>query len=116
MKDKLERIGLLHRRPKPMMAALHARRFIDETLAGAKLVKTRSMTLGFGPFTFLRRKVLPESLGIALHHRLQCLAGRNVPIFRSTGMSYLILARKSASSRPPERSTSAEKPVSDAVL
>jgi hypothetical protein len=44
---------------------------------------------------------LPEPIGIALHHRLQRLADRNVLIFRSTGMSYLVLARKSAI-RPPE--------------
>jgi hypothetical protein len=50
------------------------------------------MTLGFGPFTFLQRKVLSEPLGIALHRRLQRLAEQNVPLFRSTGSHYLVLS------------------------
>jgi len=99
VKGILERVGLLHQSPKPMMAAVHDRRFIDEALTSAELVKTRSMTLGFGPFTFLHRKILPEPLGIALHQRLQRLADRNVPLFRSTGIAYLVLARKLASPR-----------------
>ena len=60
VKHLLERIGLLHPSPKPMMVALHNRRFIDKALTSAELIKTRSMTLGFGPFTFSRRKVLRE--------------------------------------------------------
>src|SRR5712691_6605241 len=91
-------------------STLHDRRFIDDTLARAELVKTRGTTLGFGPFSFLRRTVLPESLSTALHHGLQRLADRNVPVFRSTGTQYLVLARKSAP-RPLAQSTSAEKLV-----
>jgi hypothetical protein len=79
------------------METLHDRRFIDEALMGAELVKTRSMTLGFGPFTFLHHRFLPNSLDIALHHRLQHLADRNLPLFRSSGSQYLVLARKLAS-------------------
>ncbi len=97
VKGILEWVGLLHQLPKPMMATFHDRRLIDEALASAELIKIKGMTLGFGPFTFLHRKVLPERLGIVLHHRLQSLANRNVPPFRSTGLTYLVLARKSAS-------------------
>jgi ubiquinone/menaquinone biosynthesis C-methylase UbiE len=106
IKDMLERVGLRHSSPEP---AVRNRGFIDKALASAKLIKTRGMTLGFGPFTFLRRKVLPERLGIALHYQLQHLADRNVLPFSSTGMSYLVLARKS-SSPSSEQSTSAEQP------
>jgi 2-polyprenyl-3-methyl-5-hydroxy-6-metoxy-1,4-benzoquinol methylase/predicted ATP-grasp superfamily ATP-dependent carboligase len=80
--------------------ALHSRRFIDKALASAGLVKTSSKTLGFGPFTFLHRRVLPEALGLALHHRLQRLADQGALVLRSTGMSYLVLARKPTSSCP----------------
>ncbi len=114
VKAILERLRLLRPSPKPMMGAVRALRFIDKALAGAGLVKTRSITLGFGTFSFLRWKVLPESSGVALHRRLQRLADRNVPILRSTGMSYLVLARKPAASSPDEQATSAEKPASNA--
>lgn len=103
IKNLFERVGILQQSSKPMMAAVRDQRFIDEALASTKLIKTRSMTLGFGVFSFLHRRVLPERLGIALHHRLQCLADRNVPFFRSTGMSYIVLAEKLASPSP-ERS------------
>src|SRR6266849_5449365 len=111
VKGMLERVGLLRQSPKPVMAAVRDHRFIDEALGSAELIKTRSMTLGFGMFTFLRCKVLPERLAIALHRQLQRLADRNLPFFRSTGLSYLVLARKVAS-RPHERSTSAEESTS----
>jgi 2-polyprenyl-3-methyl-5-hydroxy-6-metoxy-1,4-benzoquinol methylase len=92
IKDMLERVGLRRPSPKP---AVRDRHFIDEALTSAGLIKSRGMTLGFGPFTFLHRKALPECLGIPLHRQLQHLADRNVPFFRSTGMSYLVLASKS---------------------
>jgi 2-polyprenyl-3-methyl-5-hydroxy-6-metoxy-1,4-benzoquinol methylase len=105
VKDKLERAELLHPSPKPM-AAVKNPHFIDEALVSTRLIKSRSMTLGFGTFTFFHYKFLPERLGISLHHRLQRLADRNVPFFRSTGMSYLVLATKPT--LPPERTMSAE--------
>lgn len=102
VKEVLERLEL---RPRPQpsrvpTAAAHSRRLIDGILASAGLVKTRGKTLGFGPFSFLQRRVLPEALGIALHHRLQCLADRGVPILRSTGGHYLVLAKKPMSNYP----------------
>jgi ubiquinone/menaquinone biosynthesis C-methylase UbiE len=85
------RIGLPEQLPKMVY---HRRRFIDEALMGTGLIKMRDRTLGFGPFTFFCRPVLPNRLGLALHHRLQHLADRNVPVVRSLGMSYHVLARK----------------------
>ncbi len=117
VKKALERIGLLHRSSdeiNPTLLTLHDRRFIDDTLARAKLIKTRDMTIGFGPFSFHRRIVLSEPLSTALHRRLQRLADRHMPVFRSTGTQYLVLARKSAS-QPFVPSISAGKPVSDAT-
>jgi 2-polyprenyl-3-methyl-5-hydroxy-6-metoxy-1,4-benzoquinol methylase len=98
VKGVLVRFGL---RPWSPNKALHSRRFIDEALASAGLVKTGGRTLGFGPFTFLHHRVLPEALGLALHHRLQRLADRGVPVLRSTGVSYLVRASKPTSSCPP---------------
>ena len=109
VKDALERIG--HRRSPYLLPSItfHDRRFIDEALARAGLVKTRGMTRGF-EFSFLRRQVPPEPLATLLHNGLQHLADRNIPGFRSSGMAYFVLSRKSAS-RPLVPSTSVEESV-----
>jgi len=114
VKAALKRLGFSRWFSNEINSTLHDRRFIDGTLARAELVKTRDTTLGFGPFSFLRRSVLRGSLGTALHHRLQRLADRNVPVFRSTGTQYLVLARKSAP-QALAQPTSAEKLVSNAT-
>jgi ubiquinone/menaquinone biosynthesis C-methylase UbiE len=115
VKSLLVRARLRHQLLQDTGATSHDHRFIDETLAHAGLIKTRSMTLGFGPFSFLRCQVLPKSCGRMLHHQLQRLADQNVPPFRSTGAHYLVLARKSSSgSLAP--STSAWQRVSDTTV
>jgi ubiquinone/menaquinone biosynthesis C-methylase UbiE len=108
IKIALERLGFSHRPPG---MAFHSRRFIDGALGKGELIKVRGKTLGFGPFSLFRRPILPARVGIALHHRLQRLADRGMPGFRSIGMSYLVLARKS-SSRSPMRSEKDEQLVS----
>jgi len=114
VKAMLEHIGLSQVSKSRTKENLYDCRFIDETLTSAGLIKDRSITLGFGPFTFLQHRFLPHTLDIALHRRLQFLADRNVPGFRFSGSQYLVLARKLAS-RPSGRPTSAEKSVSDAT-
>src|SRR5713226_7399291 len=55
VKEMLERIGLRHRSPDTTTQAAttpHTGRFIDDVLATVQFVKTRSKTLGFGPFSF----------------------------------------------------------------
>lgn len=99
VKNSLVRIGLRRRSSEDAGATCHSRRFIDEALTQVDLVKTKSITLGFGPFSLFRHTVVPEPLGIALHYRLQHLVDRNIPGFRSAGAHYIVLARKS-SSRP----------------
>lgn len=84
-------VGLHEQLPKMIY---HSRRFIGETLLDTGLLKIRDKTLGFGPFSFFCHSVLPNNLGLALYYRLQRLADRNVPLVRSTGMSYHVLARK----------------------
>lgn len=73
----------------------HNSRFVDEILVRANLVKTRGITLGFGPFTFFRFKFVPEPFGTRLHHWLQHFADQNVPVLRSTGAQYIVQAKKS---------------------
>lgn len=114
VRSALERIGLLREPRARTKDNLYDCRFIDETLTSAELVKTRGMTLGFGPFTFMDRRILSKSLDRALHHRLQHLADRDVPGFRSSGSQYVVLARKLAS-QPSEQSMSVEQPVAGAT-
>lgn len=72
----------------------HSTRFIDKNIASSRLVKVKSVTLGFGPFTLFNHSILSDSSGLKLHNKLQRLADRGNPIFRSTGAQYIVLARK----------------------
>lgn len=93
-KAALVRLKLYHLSASERGSTLHLRRFVDTALRRAGLNKLRSVTLGFGPFTFFRWHLLSKPRGVALHHQLQRLADRNVPLLRSTGAQYLVLARK----------------------
>jgi ubiquinone/menaquinone biosynthesis C-methylase UbiE len=57
--------------------------------------QTKSQSVGFGPFTFLGKKLFTDSIGIRLHRRLQTVASRRglFPL-RWTGTHYLVLATK----------------------
>jgi len=117
VKHTLEWLGLRRRSTDEREVTFnnfHDRHFIDEALTRVELIKTRGKTLGFGPFSLSRHKILPEPLAIAVHHRLQRLADRNVPGLSSTGAHYIVLARK-VLSRSDLQSTSAEQAVSDTI-
>lgn len=98
LKGLLDRLGLrpLSRYPA---STFHRRRVIDRTLDRAGLIKIRSRTIGFGPFSVLGHVIVPEPLGTSLHHRLQRLGDRGVPLLRATGGHYLVMARKRAARR-----------------
>lgn len=93
LKDILHRFG--HRNFSPSMS-FHTNHFIDKSLSRQKYVKIWGMTRGFG-YSFHNRSILHEPFGTKLHHLLQQLADWNVPVFRSIGMAYFVLARKSVS-------------------
>lgn len=113
-KKVLKRTGLRQGMSEEIDSHLYTCRYIDNALINVGLTRTRSLTLGFGPFTLFRQTIIPESLGVALHHRLQLLSERNVPGLRSSGSHYIVLAQKSLSSISSESSRAA-KPVSDAL-
>ena len=75
-------------------ATLHSRGAIDRALQQAGLTKVRSLTLGFGPFTVFRLPLMPRFAGLRAFGTLQRLADRGVPVVRSAGRTYLVLARK----------------------
>jgi ubiquinone/menaquinone biosynthesis C-methylase UbiE len=72
---------------------LHLPSQVDAMLATAGVNAVRRTTIGFGPFTVLGRRLLPERLGSALHLQLQA-ASRVSPALRRTGWHYLVAARK----------------------
>lgn len=76
------------------VARLHSIRDFDGMLSSAGLEKIAYKTFGFGPFSFLGRKVLSSTWELKIHRRLQDWADRGVPIARSVGAQYLVLARK----------------------
>ena len=94
IKGSLDRVGVRRLSSKDVGTTFHSRRFIDQALMRANLAKTKSKTLGFGPFTLFRQKLIPEPLGSRIHIRLQAFADRGVFGFRSTGAHYLVEARK----------------------
>jgi ubiquinone/menaquinone biosynthesis C-methylase UbiE len=87
--------GAIRERDEPVVHTDTPRGF-DQLLTAAGLEKVDSLIFGFGPFTFLHRPVLPKRLAVAVHWRLQCLADRGLPLIRSAGAQYLVLARKPA--------------------
>jgi SAM-dependent methyltransferase len=93
LKRTLERAGL--RKPRSFVPSrLHSASYVDRIISESGLEKTKALTLGFGPFSFLGRTLLPDSLGIRLNYLLQALADRGVPGICSTGSQHLVLARK----------------------
>lgn len=72
----------------------HSLQEVDEFLAKGGLERVYSETLGFGPFTFCYKKLFSDRIGIAVHRALQRLADLRLPLIRSTGAQFLVLARK----------------------
>jgi SAM-dependent methyltransferase len=93
----LRTAGLRTRRPRFHAYSLAA---FDRELAHAGFDKIAGQTFGFGPFTFYNRRLLNERAGWNWHLRLQQLADRGVPLLRSAGLVYLVLARKRAPADP----------------
>lgn len=75
-------------------ATYHRPGAFDRLVRAAGLRTVRRATVGFGPFTVLGKPVLPDTLAIRLHRRLQHAADRGVPLLHAGGMFYLVLARK----------------------
>jgi hypothetical protein len=72
---------------------LHTPERVDRWLAAAGLEPERRTTVGFGPFTFFWRPVLPDRSALRLHRGLDHLAERRVPRLRRHGWHYLVSAR-----------------------
>ena len=89
----LERFKVL-RVPTGPRPNKHSIRGFDACLAAAGLEKIKSTTVGFGPFTLFDVKLLPDSLGVRLHNKLQRLADSKYPLLLHFGSQYIPLVRK----------------------
>jgi ubiquinone/menaquinone biosynthesis C-methylase UbiE len=97
LRNVLERLALIHHAGPS--GRLHSIKEFDACLSAAGLQKVEGRTLGFGPLSFLGRKLLSDSFGVKMHDWMQALADRGVPIFRSMGTQYIVLAQKGAGHR-----------------
>ena len=75
---------------------LDSLREIERWLSSVGLAKVKATTVGFQPL-FRYRRFFGEPTSIKLHGWLQWLADHNVPGIRSSGMDYIVLARKRGS-------------------
>lgn len=82
-----------HRRPTPPTYAYSTKTF-DDHLLNRQLLKLRARMVGFGPFSLLRMKILPDSVGRKLNSALQNLADKHTSVFGSIGHVYVVLANK----------------------
>lgn len=89
--NMLRRIGL---RAQGAVAHMYTRSQFDHALRTAGFEIERGRTIGFGPITFAKRRVLPNALGLLVHRKIQNLADRRFPIISTLGSHYVVLARK----------------------
>lgn len=75
-------------------ATMHRPAEVDGWLHSAGLVKAMWTTVGFGPFTLLGHPVLPGVAALWVHRSLDRLADQGVPVLRSAGNQYIVLARR----------------------
>jgi ubiquinone/menaquinone biosynthesis C-methylase UbiE len=96
LRSAIGRLVPASRRPgnRGVRAHLHALDEFDRLVSAAGLIRERGKTFGFGPFTLLNRQVLPDQIGVRLHHRLQRAADRGVAGLDHRGAQYIVLARK----------------------
>ena len=69
---------------------------IDRLLRQAGLHPVERRTVGFGPFSFWRRSIFGNALGIRINNRLQAFADRGAFGLRWSGWHYVVRATKLA--------------------
>jgi len=66
----------------------------DRLLRSGGLYPLQFAGVGFGPFTFLGRNVLPNRIGLEVDRLLQWLADHHAPLLRHTAVFHIALAMK----------------------
>jgi ubiquinone/menaquinone biosynthesis C-methylase UbiE len=112
----VKRILRRHKRrggPGSAPANLHSLDEVERLLSSAGLVKQTGQTIGHGPFTFMKRRVLPNRVGMEIHRRLQRRADRGNTWIAARGLQYIVAARKepSRSLRSARSAETGEEPA-----
>ena len=79
--------------PDAKLSRRHSPQQLDHALKATGFTKLQGATVGFGPFTFLDRPLLSEANGTKLHQKLQAWADQGVPLLKSMGSHYVVLAK-----------------------
>jgi ubiquinone/menaquinone biosynthesis C-methylase UbiE len=80
--------------PRPLRRNRYTPRTFDSMLSSAGLAKVAACTYGFRAPRFFGRPLLPDRFATRLHYRLQALADAEVPLVRTGGFSYVVLAQR----------------------
>jgi ubiquinone/menaquinone biosynthesis C-methylase UbiE len=88
----VRRLGARSRRRRETLPRRYDNRSVDAMLVEAGLVKRTGTSVGFGPFSLLRRPALPAGWAVPVHECLQRLADAGVPGLRGAGAHYLVVA------------------------
>jgi ubiquinone/menaquinone biosynthesis C-methylase UbiE len=86
-------LGVRSRRRTTSLPRRYTNQQVDRMLADAGLVNEYSASVGFGPFTLLRRRVVPARWEVGVNARLQRLADSGLPGVRGRGAHYVVVAR-----------------------
>ena len=81
---------------KGVNANTHSPHELDNFLRSLGLRKLRGVGVGFGPFTFLRARLLPGRTEIRLHQWLQRKAENGLEVLGKLGAHYVVLAKAAA--------------------
>ena len=88
----VRRLGTRSRRRAETLPRRYDNAAVDRMLADAGLVKRSGSSVGFGPFSLLRRPALPARWAAPVHERLQRIADAGVPAVRGGGAHYVVVA------------------------
>jgi SAM-dependent methyltransferase len=93
LKRGLRALGVLAQSPHPVPTYLSLHE-TERVVRDAGLVPLRSVTMGFGPFTFLGRELFTAHRARELNRKLQQLADRETPALASAGAQCIVLAAR----------------------
>jgi len=96
LKSRFRSTGYNRHHPKTEAKPLRCG-YVDRMLSHAKLQKLFCTTVGFGPFSVRHHPLFSDRTSLVLHSRLQALADHRVPLARSLGKLYIVLALKPVS-------------------
>ncbi|HWP82708.1 MAG TPA: class I SAM-dependent methyltransferase [Bacteroidota bacterium] len=94
IKNLLEVTRLRPKKYRAELPRMHSIGEVTTMLSEHNLDLVAMVTVGFGPFTFFGKRILPDALGRAVDHFFQWAANKQLPPFRTTGSHCLVLAAK----------------------